>query len=105
MLVLCKVVGAGLQDDPYRCNFPTHTLIAIDYATLTAIADVRSEDLPAGARTRTVAGSLTEGKPLEVLDVAGVDHAAWAKQLRERYPDTHGRWTPADALAPVAALS
>ena len=40
MRIICKLVGKGTPEEPYRVPLPTYVIIEVDYKTKTAIVEV-----------------------------------------------------------------
>lgn len=104
MYVLCKLKGTGLPGDPYRCDFPTYTLVAHDPATMQAIADVRPEDVPATCKKFEVAAAWIPGGKADCVKIEAGDVAGWNKAIRKKYTEGHAAWKSDDAVEPKALI-
>lgn len=97
-LVLCRLAGAGTNDDPFRCDLPTYTLVAVDYAALLAVADVRDDDVPQGLPRRRLAGFGVEQVTLEAYVVDVSKRGEWEAQIRGRYGGRFAAWDAESAI-------
>lgn len=91
-LVLCKLKGAGVAGDPYRCDLPSYQLVAHSVALGLAIADVRDDDVPADAPRREVTQAWAGGRTFTVAVVDAGTRTKWNEAIRKRYREGFKAW-------------